>query len=186
MMKNSLAIILIGSLVTCSSFATPLHVKNMFMKDQIMKSSMVSKNHTQSSQSRFSGTWAGTCTHDGESDEVKIRIVEDEFDFSIIDLINEGENETVSFNVLESKTRTDKDFYESSTSRLTRINENTIKFEGTEVFATPSNTEEMLASGVFTSTAIVNNNQLTIDTVMKLSNENNKESVDKCILKRTG
>lgn len=186
MLKNSLAIIVIGCLVTGSSFATPLHVKKMFMKDQIMKSSMVSKNHTQSSQSRFSGIWAGTCTHDGKSQEVKIRIVEDDFDFSIIDLINEGGNETISFEVLESKIRTDKDLYESSTSRLTRINENTLKFEGTEVFATHSNTEKKLASGVFTSTFIVNNNQLTVDSVMKFFNENNKESVDKCILKRTG
>lgn len=184
MLKNSLAIIVIGSLVTASSFATPLHVKNMFMKDQIMKSSMASKKHTQSSQSRFSGTWAGTCTHDGESDEVKIRIVEDDFDFSIIDLINEGGNETISFDVLESKTSTDKDFYESSTGRLSRINENTLKFESTEVFATPSNTEKKLASEIFSSTFIVNNNQLTVDSVMKSSNEN--ESVNKCILKRTG
>lgn len=186
MWTNSLAIIVIGSLVTGSSFANPLNVKKMFMKDQITKSSMVSKNHTQSSPSRFSGTWEGICTHDGESEQEKIRIVEDDFDFSIIDLIHEGGNETISFNVLESKTSTDKDFYESSTTRLSRINENTLKVEGTVVYATPSNDEKRLASGVVTCTLTVNNNQLTIDTIGKRFDENTKESVDKCILKRTG
>lgn len=175
MFKKSLAIIVIGSLVTGSSFANPLNAKKMFMQNHQMK---------QSSQSRFSGTWAGTCTHNDESQEVKIRIVEDDFDFSIIDLINEGGNETMSFNVLESKTRTDKDFYESSTSRLTRVNENTVKYEASEVYGTPSNPEKMLASGVITSTATVNNNQLTIDTRAKSSNDNTNEIVDKCTFKR--
>lgn len=185
MLKNSLAIIVIGSLVTCSSFASSLNVKKIFMKDQIVKSSLISKNHGQNSPSKFSGTWAGTCTHDGESEEVKIRIVEDDFDFAVIDLINDGDNETIPFNTLESKTSTDKDLYESSTSRLTKINENTIKLEGTDVFAMPSSPEKKLSSGIFTSTLIVDNNQLTIDSVMKVEDENKNESVDKCILKRT-
>lgn len=185
MWKNALAMIVIGSLATGISSAAPLQVKKMFMKDQMIKSSLVSKNHTQNSESKFSGIWAGTCSYHNETDEVKIRIEENPIDLSIIDLMNEGNAETHSFNVLESDNRLHNEFYESSTSRLTRINENAIQFEGTELFATPSNKEKALVSGIYTFTLTVNNNELTMVTKMKLSTENN-ESVDHCVLKRVG
>lgn len=185
MLKNALAIIVIGSFIAGSSFANPLNIKNIFMKDHMMKSSMVSKNHTKNTQSRFSGTWAGTCTRNGESDEVKIEIEENDFDFSIID---NGRKETASYDVLESKTSTDGPFdhYNSSTGRLSKVNENTVKFEGNEIFARLSDKEKSLQSMSYTVTFIVNNNQLTIDSVMRISNGDKNESVDKCILKRAG
>lgn len=185
MLKNTLAIIVIGSLVGGSCFANSLLVKNRFMKDQIMKSSTFKKNNAQSPQSKFSGTWAGTCTHDGESDEVKYLIMEDRLGLSVVDL-PEGRKDTISYDVLDTKTSTDKllDSYTSYTSRLSKIDENTIKFERTEVIASLSNKEKRLFSTVTIATMIVNNNQLTVETVAKLSNE--RQSVDTCTLKRIG
>lgn len=194
MRKNTLAIFVIGCLVTGSSFATPLDMKNMFMKDPIMKSRLVSKDHTQNSRSRFSGTWAGICTHDGENDEVKYRIEEDDIGLSMVDLRdqgNQGRKENFYYNEIKSEGHTDTDSYSTFTSRMSKINENTIKFEGTGVDANQppitSKEKAMMISGVVTSMMTVNNNQLTIETNAKIFRGNStKGSVDKCILKRAG
>jgi hypothetical protein len=191
MWKNTLAIIAFGGLVTGSCFATPLHVKQMFMKDHMMKSSLASQKKNQHSEFKFSGTWAGTCNYYGEGTrESKIRIEEDDTEFSIIDLINEGGNDTYSFNAVKSEGTADKDWYDSFNSRLTRINETTLKLEGTGVFANQlpsSNKEKGLNSGVFTGMYTVNNNQLIIDIYGKIFHDNQNDTFgEKCILKKVG
>jgi len=189
MWKNSLAIIAIGSLVTGSSFATPLNVKTMFMKDHTMKSPLVSKKHSQ--QFQFSGTWTGTCSYDGGNMETKMHIEEDSTQLSVRDLINEGE-ETFSFNVVKSESYSDKDWYDSYTSRLTKLNDNTLRLEGTGVFGhqlPSSDKDKGFGTGRMTTIAIVNNNQLMIDTNVKASGVNQNENFEtntKCLLKRAG
>lgn len=188
MLKSSLAMIVIGSLVTSSSFATPTQIKKTFMKDQMMKSSLVSHNQTQDSQFKFSGTWTGTCNYGDKSEEMKIRIIEDSTEVSMIDLMDEGNSETASFNVVESKSTSDKEWYTSFTTRLTKVNETTLKFDGTGVFGEQlpsSNKEKGLISVVYTSMYTVNNNQLIIDTNGIISEENKNENhASKCILKK--
>jgi len=190
MLKHSLAIIVVGSLITSSSFATPLNVKTMFMKNQTTKSSLVSKKHAQLSQFKFSGTWAGTCNDAGQNREIKIRINEDDTQLAVTDLINGGGEETYSFNVVKSESTSDSTLYDSFTSRLARVNENTLRLEGTGVFGyqLPSSDQDKgFLSGVFTSTATVNNNQLIIDTNLNINHANKNESIEtKCTLNRAG
>ena len=56
MLKNTLAMIVIGGFVYSNSFAAPLHLEKLFIKDNVTKSSLVSNNHHQNSPSKFSGT----------------------------------------------------------------------------------------------------------------------------------
>ncbi|MBA3661031.1 MAG: hypothetical protein H0W64_04865 [Gammaproteobacteria bacterium] len=184
MLKNSLAMIVIGTFVAGGSFATPLHIANIFMIDQVVESSSASKKHIQNQQSKFSGTWVGTCNHDGRKDEEKIRIEDEYFDFSIKELLLTGFTQTFYFDVTESKSLARKDHYVTTTSRLTRINDNTIRLEGTGVVNDDSNKETRLESEVFNSTFTVNNNNLIITSEKKYPHGNKDENVDKCLLKR--
>lgn len=182
MLKKSLLVMAIGSLVTGSAFAMPSHIQKMLMKDQMKPSEIIKDNNR--SQYKFSGTWAGTCTFGGETEEVKFRILEDNETFKIMDLTDDGWYETAKFDAIQHKTNTSKDFYDSFTSRLTRINENNLKFEGTGLFASISNIDKRMLSAAFTSMFVLDNNQLTFDTTM--TTENGKKVVEKCSLKRTG
>lgn len=157
----------------------------------MVKSALASSNHTQNSKFRFSGTWAGACNYDDNNWETKIRIDENNAELTIIDLTSEGESETYLLNVVESRGASDKEWYDSFTSRLTRVNENTFKLEASGVYGNQlpsSDTEKGLASGVFTIISTVNNNQLTINTSGKIvSPEHKDETMNiKCNLKRVG
>jgi len=188
MWKKSLAMIVIGSLVTGSSFAAPTQVKKMLMKNHVIKSSSVSRKHGQNSQYKFSGTWAGVCSYNGENDEMKIRIRESDSELTIMDIMDEEDVQTIPFNTIKSETNSDEEWYDSFTSRLTRINETTLKLEGAGVFGSQlSNTKKQnsIYSGALTSTYTVNNNQLTIDTSVKLLMDGADQTFEaKCVLNR--
>jgi hypothetical protein len=187
MWKNSLAIIAIGSLVTGSSFATPIHFKKMFMKEP-MKSMLISNKYTQNSQFKFTGTWTGMCSSDNNKWETKLQIDEDDTNLTIIDLVNAGHVETDVFDAVKSESYSDKNWYNSFSSRLTKVNDNTLKSEGTGMFTNQlpsSNLDSGFQSGIFTAIYSVNNDQLIIDTNIKIIEHGNENVIeDKCILKR--
>ena len=186
MLKNTLAMIVIGGFVSSNSFAAPLHLEKLFMKDNVAKPSLVSNNHNQNKQFKFTGTWAGACNNE----EVKIRIHEDESELSITDLIDEGDTESYSFNLVGSENNSDSKWYNASTHRLTRVNETTLKLESVDVDAPqlPSaNAEKGFTSLVYTTMYTVNNNQLTMDISGTSFYENNNGNFNgKCTFKRVG
>jgi hypothetical protein len=188
MFKRNLATIVIGGFICSNSFAAPLHLEKFFIKNNVTKSSLVSNNHNQSAQSKFSGTWAGECINNGQSQGMKVRVNEDEYGLSIIDLLNEGDDENYSFNLVGSENSSDNKWYNSSTHRLIRVNENTLKLDGVDVDAQQlslADTGKGFTSSVYTLMFTVNNNQLTMNMNGTAFYENKTASIDgKCTFKR--
>lgn len=190
MLKNTLAMIVIGSVISSNSFAAPLHLNKLFMKSNVTKSSLTENNHNQNFKSKFSGTWAGACSFSDQSMEMKIRVNDYEDGLSIVDLLNEGDDENYSFNRVVTENNSDNEWYFSSTHRLTRVNETTLKLENVDVDASqlPSaNAEKSFSSARYTTMYTVNNNQLTMNMGGTAFFENKTANIDvKCTLKRVG
>lgn len=186
MIKKSLAMIVIGSFVSSNSFAAPLHLEKLFMKNGMTKSFHVSHKHNKDSQSKFSGTWVGVCSDD--NDEIKFRISEYDSGIFMLNLMNEGDGEYYSYNRVRSENESDKDWFYSSTHRLTKVNENTLKFEYTDVDAPQlpsSDAEKDLTSTVYNIVYTVNNNQLTMKMNGTVTYENKNANIDgQCTFKR--
>lgn len=192
MRKNTLAIFVKGCFVTGSSFATSLNMNNMFMKDPIQKSSsLTSKNHMKNTQSGFSGIWAGMCSHDGDTNEVKIRIEEDETGVTMADLMGAEWKETFYYNEIKTESNTNSDNYSNFTTRMSKVDDNTVKYERTGVYANqvPITRKEkaLMVSEIMTSMMRLNHNQLTFEmNAQSFRGTNVKKDMGKCVLKRVG
>lgn len=198
MLKISIAMITVGCLVSSSSFATSFPI-NMFMKNEMVKSSLVSptnkhinnnNNNNPSHQYKFTGTWEGSCNSDNQNNSVKLQIMEDADSLTFIDSAYPEDTETYTFNVTKSEQVSDKERFEHTTSRLTRINDNTVKFEDTMVDGSqlPTNNQTVLTTGMVVSTLTLNNNQLMMDTNMKVfqANKQSMEQSFSCVMKKVG
>ncbi len=188
MLKKSFAFILVGAFVAGSSYAHPKHI---FMNDHMRKAALTAQHQTQNSPSKFTGTWAGMCSSSQENAEIKFKIIEDDFDFQVQSLNQEGfgVTEYYTFDEIKSETTTDKDGYESSTSKLTRVDANTIRLDSSFVLGdqgSASGDGAEFLSGADTVTLTVNNNQLTLNITGVEFGNNNKTKEEKCVLKRIG
>ena len=119
---------------------------------------------------------------------MKVRISENDYGLSITDLLNEGDDVNYSFNLVESENSSDNKWYNSSTHRLTRVNENTLKLESVDVDTQqlPSaNAGKGFNSSVYTFMFTVNNNQLSMNMSGTAFYENKTGNIDsKCTFKR--
>lgn len=183
MLKKSLAIIVVGALASSTSFATtPLQIKKMFMKDKI-KSSLASSHQSQNSQSKFSGTWVGSCNYVLDK-ETKLRINEDAYELSIMNL-NEGNSETYSFDAIKSEINSSHDEHDSVTTKLNKINDKTLKLEYN--MKSSSYVDFPSATLALTSLYTVNNNQLTINHKGRFTQGDKDEIFEvECNLKKAG
>jgi len=189
MIKKSLVLIATVSLLADTSFANQVSLQKKFARNHILSSSSTLKNGLHENQSNFTGTWQGMCDIDGDKSEelIKLRVVDGEL------IISHPKNseliENYPFNEVKTVTYSNKNNFDTVTTRAIKVDENTIKLTRTEIggaqFA-PSDHAQNLYSFLYTFTYAVNNNNLTYFGNAKIY-EDNIEQIDmdfKCRFKR--
>ncbi len=189
MLKNALALLVVGSCVADNSFAS---IKHILMKDSFNPSSLVAKHATQEETSKFNGSWTGVCSDGNGNEQVNFKITDDGTFFT---LENTGMGEigkgTYMIGTVESRSFSSQPIYASITHKMTRDDANTMRLENSSIISDmPTVDDDSVTNTHFSSTNVtilltVNNNQLTINQSIQDSSLD-KKTESKCNLKRTG